>query len=702
MGADRDGTFKALHVEIIADLGAYLMLLTPMIPSLGAFVMAGCYRWDAVRTDITGVLTNKMAHGRDPRRRPAGGDPLHRGDGRPAGRRSSASTGSSCGGATSSRRRTSRTRRPSGMDVRLGQLPGHARAAARALRPRAGARRDAGRQAARRRLLDLDGDLRPGAVARHRPGRLRRPGGADGVGARARARHRRGDRLHRHLAARPGARDDASRRSSPTSSASTPTASTSCTATRRRARGASDTYGSRSLAVGGEAIARASDKVVDKVRAIVAHKLEAAPEDIELRDGKFSVKGSPGPGHDAGRGRRPGLHPGGRPAARAWRRGSRRRRSTTRSNFVFPFGAHAAVVEVDPETGKVDVVRYLAVDDCGPAINPMLIDGQIHGGIAHAHRPGAVRADRLRRERPARDGLVRLLRAARAPRRCRCFETDRTETPSPVNSLGVKGVGEAGHDRRERRGHQRGDRRAAARRRRLHQHAAHAHAGVGGAAGEGRCAGMIPAEFDYVAPESLDDGARGAARGRRGRQGARRRPLAGAADEAAPRGADAARRPAPRAGADRHPARERHRPGRGDDRPPRRWPPRRSSGSRPAAAATIADQQVRNRGHDRRLAGPRRPGLRPARGAAGARGLRRRRAGRAASARSRPPTCSRTTSRRRSATARSSPRSGSRPPTAGAPATRSSTGAWRTGRWSRSAPRCARAPDGSCEDVRSG
>ena len=71
------------------------------------------------------------------------------------------------------------------------------------------------------------------------------------------------------------------------------------------------------------------------------------------------------------------------------------------ANFVFPFGAHARVVEVDPETGKVDVVRYVAVDDCGPAINPMLIDGQVHGGIVARDRPGALRADRLRRGRPA-------------------------------------------------------------------------------------------------------------------------------------------------------------------------------------------------------------------------------------------------------------------------------------------------------------
>ena len=110
---------------------------------------------------------------------------------------------------------------------------------------------------------------------------------------------------------------------------------------------------------------------------------------------------------------------------------------------MFPFGAHAAVVEIDPETGKIDLVRYLAVDDCGPAINPNLIDGQIHGGIVHA--VGQALFEHMAYDE---DGQLAtgsfvsyaLPSAAELP----SFETDRTETPSPVNSLGVKGVGEAG------------------------------------------------------------------------------------------------------------------------------------------------------------------------------------------------------------------------------------------------------------------
>jgi aerobic carbon-monoxide dehydrogenase large subunit len=112
-------------------------------------------------------------------------------------------------------------------------------------------------------------------------------------------------------------------------------------------------------------------------------------------------------------------------------------------NFVFPFGAHAAIVDVDADTGKVSVVRYVAVDDCGPAINPLLIDGQVHGGVVH----GLAQAMYEQVVYDSDGQLVTgtfvdyaLPTAAEVP----SFETDRTETPSPVNSLGVKGIGEAG------------------------------------------------------------------------------------------------------------------------------------------------------------------------------------------------------------------------------------------------------------------
>jgi carbon-monoxide dehydrogenase large subunit len=202
-----------------------------------------------------------------------------------------------------------------------------------------------------------------------------------------------------------------------------------------------DTYGSRSLAVGGEAAARTAKKVADKAAQIVAHHLEAAPEDIELRDGKWSVRGSPDRGMTlaevAGAAYIPENLPEGMEP------GLDEQTFYDPENFVFPFGAHACVVDIDAETGKVKVVRWVAVDDCGPAINPLLIDGQVHGGITH----GIGQALYERIEYDESGQLITgtfvdyaLPTAAELPN----YETDRTETPSPVNTLGVKGVGEAG------------------------------------------------------------------------------------------------------------------------------------------------------------------------------------------------------------------------------------------------------------------
>jgi carbon-monoxide dehydrogenase large subunit len=113
------------------------------------------------------------------------------------------------------------------------------------------------------------------------------------------------------------------------------------------------------------------------------------------------------------------------------------------NNFVFPFGAHACVVDVEEDTGKVKVVRYVAVDDCGNAINPKLIEGQVHGGIVHGLAQALYEQIVYDEEGQLATGTFvdyALPTAAELP----MFETDRTETPSPVNELGVKGVGEAG------------------------------------------------------------------------------------------------------------------------------------------------------------------------------------------------------------------------------------------------------------------
>lgn len=201
------------------------------------------------------------------------------------------------------------------------------------------------------------------------------------------------------------------------------------------------TYGSRSLAVGGSAIHMSIEKIKDKGKKVAAHLLEASPDDMDFRDGTFFVKGVPGRGktfaevslaaylaHNLPPGMEPGLD------------------ATSfydPSNFTFPFGTHIAVVEVDRETGRVVLARYVAVDDVGKVMNPMIVDGQLHGGIAQ----GAAQA---LWEHAAYDDNGQLLagslmdyglpRADMLP----MYETDRTETPSPINPLGVKGAGEAG------------------------------------------------------------------------------------------------------------------------------------------------------------------------------------------------------------------------------------------------------------------
>lgn len=201
------------------------------------------------------------------------------------------------------------------------------------------------------------------------------------------------------------------------------------------------TYGSRSAAVGGSAIATAVDKVIAKAKQVAAHLLEAAEEDVEFKDGEFSVKGSPGStqswgdvvlqaylAHHIPDDMEPGLE-----ATSFY----------NPSNFVYPFGAHIAVVEIDPETGETRVLRYVAVDDVGNVINPMIVEGQVHGGVAQgigqALWEGAVYDDSGQLQTSTLLDYA-LPKAHFLP----SFELDRTVTPCPHNPLGVKGVGEAG------------------------------------------------------------------------------------------------------------------------------------------------------------------------------------------------------------------------------------------------------------------
>jgi carbon-monoxide dehydrogenase large subunit len=201
------------------------------------------------------------------------------------------------------------------------------------------------------------------------------------------------------------------------------------------------TYGSRSACVGGSAIVRSLDKVKEKGRKIAAHLMEANENDLDFEGGKWSVKGSPDKSkawgevalmaylaHNIPAGMEPGLE------------------ATSfydPTNFTFPFGAHVAVVEVDADTGHVEILKYIAVDDVGKVINPMIVDGMVHGGIAQGVGQALWEHGVYTDDGQLTSGTMMdyaLPRADQLP----MYQTDRTVTPSPVNPLGVKGAGETG------------------------------------------------------------------------------------------------------------------------------------------------------------------------------------------------------------------------------------------------------------------
>jgi len=200
------------------------------------------------------------------------------------------------------------------------------------------------------------------------------------------------------------------------------------------------TYGSRSLAVGGISIVKSCHKVIEKGKKLAAHILEAAEEDIVFDQGSFRVKGSPDKSKSIGE---IAFASYGAGLPEGMEQGLEAVSYFDPPNFTWPFGAHIAVVEVDGDTGAVDLRKYIAVDDCGNIINPMIVDGQIHGGIVQGiaqalYEEVVYDDDGNLRTGTLTDYLVPT--ANEMPE----FVLDRTVTPSPTNELGVKGVGEAG------------------------------------------------------------------------------------------------------------------------------------------------------------------------------------------------------------------------------------------------------------------
>jgi carbon-monoxide dehydrogenase large subunit len=438
-----DGTILGLKLHVIADLGAYNQLLTPMIPTLTALMALGCYKIPAVLVTITGVFTNKMA------------TDAYRGAGRPEAtymiERVADIVAAEVG--------------KDPVEVRRRNFP----------QPRefpftsaTGVVYDsANYQASLKKVLEMSGyeKLRKTQTAQRKriaagdiPAKIMGIGLSTYVEICA---------MGPSAAMPAGGWESSTVRIEPTAKVTVLTGASPhgqgeettfaqivgqqfaispedvnvVHGDTNRVPYGIGTFGSRGTAVGGSAMFLAVQKLKDKMKRIAAHILSCQPEELIFQAGRVQHKKQPKKSLAFGEvvgaayvaknlpvGMEPGLD-----ATHFFEP----------SNFTFPFGAHVCVVEIDSETGDVKVAKYFAVDDCGNIINPLLVRGQVHGGIAQGLGQAMY-------EEVVYDENGQLLtgsladyvvpRAAQLPH----FTTDHTCTPSPVNPMGVKGVGEAG------------------------------------------------------------------------------------------------------------------------------------------------------------------------------------------------------------------------------------------------------------------
>ncbi len=443
IAAERDGRIRGLSVDLLADMGAYLMLVTPGVPLLGAFMFNGIYKMDAYSFRCTGVFTTKTP------------TDAYRGAGRPEA-------------TFAIERIMDELANELGLDpieVRRRNWITHEEFPYTTI---AGMTYDSGNyEAATARALELFGydKLREEQAQRRASGDKVQLG--IGVSTFTEMCGLAPSRILGQLSYGAGGWEHASVRMLPTGKVEVVTGSSAHgqgheTAwsqivadalgvpfedvrvlhgdTQISPKGM-DTYGSRSLVVGGMAVRSACDKVVDKARTVAAHMLEVSANDIEFTAGRLQVRGDPDQGrtiqqvalatfaaHDLPDGVEPSLDA-----------------DTTfdPENFSFPHGTHLCATEVDTETGHVKIRSYVAVDDVGRVVNPLIVEGQVHGGIAQGiaqalYEEAVYDADGNLLTTTLADYLVPS--AADLP----VFTTDRTETPATTNPLGVKGVGEAG------------------------------------------------------------------------------------------------------------------------------------------------------------------------------------------------------------------------------------------------------------------
>jgi carbon-monoxide dehydrogenase large subunit len=442
IAADSDGRIRGLDVDLLADMGAYLMLVTPGVPLLGAFMFNAIYKMDAYKFNCTGVFTTKMP------------TDAYRGAGRPE--------------ATFGIERIM-----DDLAAELGMEPLELRARNWITHDEfpyttiSGLTYDSGNyEAATAKARELFGydELRKEQAERNSRGDPVRLG--IGISTFTEMCGLAPSRVLGQLAYGAGGWEHASIRMLPTGKVEVVTGTSPhgqghetawsqivadqlgvpfedirvLHGDTQIAPKGMDTYGSRSLAVGGLALVDACDKVIDKAKVIAAGMLEASADDLEFSAGRFAVRGDPDAtktiqeialatfaAHNLPDGVEPSLDSDA---------------THDPENFSFPHGTHLCATEVDTETGMVKIRSYVAVDDVGKVVNPLIVEGQVHGGIAQGIAQALY-------EEAVYDDAGNLLTttladylvpsAADLP----SYVTSRTESPAG-NRLGVKGVGEAG------------------------------------------------------------------------------------------------------------------------------------------------------------------------------------------------------------------------------------------------------------------
>ncbi len=443
LAADEEGRIRGYRVRLLANMGAYLLLVTPGVPLLGAFLYCGPYGGEAYHFECTGVFTNTTP------------TDAYRGAGRPEATYAIELT-------------VDALARRVGKDPveirRLNFLPAFTGPTASV----GGLQFDSGDYGATLdQALELAGyaDLRKEQQRRREQGEVKQLG--IGLSTYIEMCGLAPSRVLGSLRYAAGGWDAASVRVLPTGKVevgigTTPHGQGHETTfaqivaddlgvpvedvdvifgdTDLVPRGM-DTYGSRSLAVGGVAVHRACQKVVEKARKIAAHELEVAEEDLEYEAGSFRVKGAPEKAktvaelafsawtaHNLPDGLEPGLD-----ALAIYDPG----------NFVFPYGAHVCVVEADTETGQVDILKYVAVDDVGRVINPLVVDGQVVGGVVQGIAEALYEEARYDENGQLLTANMSTYAVPAAPE-VPGVTIGRVSIPSSTNELGVKGVGETG------------------------------------------------------------------------------------------------------------------------------------------------------------------------------------------------------------------------------------------------------------------